>query len=122
MVLSLNDGPVECSKVCDSTLKLGHANVYFLLQKLTLNSQMLLCNTFPGTMSEKGGMVGGVNCKSGMIYGKFVLLQNAYLSADLSLAEVVVYGTREGMSMDTHTHWTLTLYFSVSCTDFEIYL
>ena len=57
---------------------------------------MLLCNTFPGTMSEKGGMVGGVNCKSGMIYGKFVLLQNAYLSADLSLAEVVVYGTREG--------------------------
>ena len=47
-------------------------------------------------MSEKGGMVGGVNCKSGMIYGKFVLLQNAYLSADLSLAEVVVYGTREG--------------------------
>ena len=47
-------------------------------------------------MSEKGGMVGGVNCKSGMIYGKFVLLQNAYLSADFSLAEVVVYGTREG--------------------------
>ena len=79
---------------------LGHSNVYFLSQKLTLNSHMLLCNTFPGTMSEKGGMVGGVNCKSGMIYGKFVLLQNAYLSAHLSLAEVVVYGTREGKAAD----------------------
>ena len=103
MVLSLNDGPVECSKADpfeSVRLKLGHTNVYFLLQKLTLNSQMLLCNTFPGTMSEKGGMVGGVNCKSGMIYGKFVLLQNAYLSADLSLAEVVVYGTREGKAAD----------------------
>ena len=70
---------------------------------------MLLCNTFPGTMSEKGGMVGGVNCKSGMIYGKFVLLQNAYLSADLSLAEVVVYGTREGKAADMS---------SVQCVDF----
>ena len=53
---------------------------------------MLLCNTFPVTMAFKGGMVGGVNCKSGMIRGKFILLQNSYLEPDLSLGEVVVYG------------------------------
>ena len=39
-------------------------------------------------MSEKGGMIGGVNCRSGMIYGKYVLLQNAYEEGSLSLAEV----------------------------------
>ena len=43
-------------------------------------------------MTYKGGMVGGVNCRSGMIYGKYVILQNSYEEGSLSLAEVVVYG------------------------------
>ena len=57
-----------------------------------MNSDILFCNTFPATMSAKGGMIGGVNCRSGMIYGKYVILQNSYEKADFSLAEVVVYG------------------------------
>ena len=40
----------------------------------------------------KGGMIGGVNCRSGMIYGKYVILQNSYEEGSLSFAEVVVYG------------------------------
>ena len=59
---------------------------------MALNSDILFCNTFPATMSEKGGMIGGVNCRSGMIYGKYVILQNSYEKASLSLSEVVVYG------------------------------
>ena len=43
-------------------------------------------------MSYSGGMIGGVNCRSGMIYGKYVILQNSYEEASFSLAEVVVYG------------------------------
>ena len=43
-------------------------------------------------MAEKGGMVGGVNCKSGMIYGRYILLQNSYLKSGFSLGEIVVYG------------------------------
>ena len=43
-------------------------------------------------MTYKGGMIGGVICRSGMIYGKYVILQNSYEEASFSLAEVVVYG------------------------------
>ena len=43
-------------------------------------------------MSSRGGMVGGVNCKSGLIYGQYIILQNSYEMTDLSLSEVFVYG------------------------------
>ena len=59
---------------------------------MALNSDILFCNTFPATMSYSGGMIGGVNCRSGMIFGKYVILQNSYEEASLSFAEVVVYG------------------------------
>ena len=64
----------------------------FEFQKLAMNADMLLCNTFQATMSSKGGMIGGVNCKSGLIYGQYVILQNSYEMRDLSLSEVIVYG------------------------------
>ena len=67
-------------------------DIFSYFQKLVLNSDILFCNTFPATMTYKGGMIGGVNCRSGMIYGKYVILQNSYEEASFSLAEVVVYG------------------------------
>ena len=78
--------------VCDLASPNSGISTLLNFQKLKLNSDMLLCNTFPAQMSGQGGMVGGVNCKSGFIYGKYIILQNEYLEPHLSLSEVVVYG------------------------------
>ena len=69
---------------------------FFKSHPVALHSDMELCNTFQATMSSRGGMVGGVNCKSGLIYGQYIILQNSYEMTDLSLSEVFVYGIWTG--------------------------
>ena len=53
---------------------------------------MIKCGTYPATMQESGGHIGGVSCKNGMILGRYVLVQNFYEASNLALAEVLVYG------------------------------
>ena len=53
---------------------------------------MVFCGTYPVTMDSSGGHVGGLTCENGAIAGQYVMVQNFYEMAYLSLSEVSIYG------------------------------
>ena len=72
-------------------------NNFYLVsfQKIRPSKDVHLCGVYPGTMENKGGHIGGLNCKKGFIIGSVVVVQNSIVEAYLSLYEVVVYGLDE---------------------------
>ena len=56
------------------------------------DNELFYCGTYPGVMEMYGGHIGGVYCKSGLVVGTYVIIQNTFQEYGLSISEITAYG------------------------------